>query len=372
MKILLAAGLALSLFTPAAFGQIEAKIKIGILFPASGPGKVFGEDFNRGVKAALGELKAKSPRVFAKVTVVGADSGGLVSQTEKEARRLYGQNRVDVILGGLTYLEALAIGKVALENKRPMISPAAQYWHSKNSFAFFLQPSFFQQGKLLAKFAVKSLGKRNIYILHPKSQYGTYLAKGFYREARQLGAKVPGVESFAAPMTDIAERLTKIQGKKPDLVFLPAFYPDVQQVLRTASARGLRLPFLGSDGWDSPALFNASGVRMAGNYYYTPFSMKNSSPSIRGFAGLYESYFNRTPSPFAALGYEAFTTIMTAFKNTKSVRGKILRDAIAKTVQAEVNTGALVKFDSFGNRLASGVIHSTTNVGPVFFRHAKW
>lgn len=359
-------------FASTANAQIEAKIKIGILFPASGPGKVFGEDFNRGVKAALGELKAKSPQVFQKVTVVGADSGGLVSQTEKEARRLYGQNRVDVILGGLTYLEALAIGKVAAENSKPMISPAAQYWHSKNKYAFFLQPSFFQQGKLLAKFAVQSLGKKNIFILHPNNQYGTYLAKGFYREARKLGAKVPGVASFPTPIDTIPERLAAVRSKKPDLVFMPAFYPDVQQVLRLASVKGLRLPFLGADGWDSPALFNASGVRMAGNYYYTPFSMKNSSPSIRGFAKLYESYFNRTPSPFAALGYEAFTTIMTAFKNTKSVRGKVLREAIAKTVQAEVNTGQAVKFDSFGNRLASGVIHSTTNVGPVFFRNAKW
>lgn len=363
--------LALFLFSYMGYSQIDSKLKVGVLIPQTGLLAEFGNEYSNGIKAALQEIQRSDPKLFSRISLHTSNNEGLTSKTEKMARSLYREERVDIVLGGLNYINSLAIAKVASENKKPSISPSAAYWNrkSENSYSFNMLPSQYHQGRMIAKFTINNLRKNKIFILHPKTQYGIYLAKGFYREAKSIGGNIVGIESFTEELKSLPDTFNKILLKKPDIVFLPAFYHDVLKITKLSSDKGAKITFIGSDGWDSPDLYSSSNPRMiSGNYFFSQFSPKVRNPESIRFFTEYKSLFQMEPTAFAALGYETIHAVVNAFKSIKLLNGNNFKKALISSKFTDLLSGTNIRFDSSGNLLRSGVINATTQAGSVYYK----
>ena len=76
-----------------------------------------------------------------------------------------------------------------------------------------------QQGPVLGEYAVEKLKAKKIAVIDDSTAYGQGLADAFEKTAKAGGAKIVAREHTTDKDTDFKAILTRIKGKKPDLVF---------------------------------------------------------------------------------------------------------------------------------------------------------
>jgi branched-chain amino acid transport system substrate-binding protein len=139
-------------------------------------------------------------------------------------------------------------------------------------------------GKVGATFSVQNLKAKKAFIMSdPSNDYVTNLAKAFEATFTHLCGKIVGKASYnGGNDTDFSSILEKIRAAKPDVVYLPDYYNVVNLVAGQAKAKGITVPFVGGDGWDSSDLDVAAAD---GGYYVNHYD--SSDPRLQG-AELYQ------------------------------------------------------------------------------------
>src|SRR6185369_2143007 len=99
----------------------DKTIKIGALFPLSGPGAYFGAQDKQGIELALEELNKVGVNGY-KFTIQYEDSACSPLPASQAAKRLLDQYKPDVILGEECSDATLAIMPIIEQAKTPMIN----------------------------------------------------------------------------------------------------------------------------------------------------------------------------------------------------------------------------------------------------------
>ncbi len=98
-------------------GANAADIKIGVLYPISGGGAIYGGPAMRGHDLAVEELNAAGGIAGAKVITAGRDSKLNPAAAAAAAKELITKEGVNVLVGGLSSGVGLAISEVARQEK---------------------------------------------------------------------------------------------------------------------------------------------------------------------------------------------------------------------------------------------------------------
>jgi len=130
---------------------------------------------------------------------------------------------------------------------------------------------------------------------------------------------------------------------------MPTYYESAAKCVSQARAAGFRATFVGTDGWDSPALYTLSGGTVRGNYFTTHFSPQEDRDVVKRFAQNFRAAYNTEPDALAALGYDAALLVFDAVKRAGSADRQAITDALAATRDFEGVTG---KFSIDGNHNA--------------------
>jgi branched-chain amino acid transport system substrate-binding protein len=113
-------------------------------------------------------------------------------------------------------------------------------------------------------------------------------------------------------------------------------------VARQAKAAGIKGDmFLGTDGWDSPALLKDAGEEINGAYLTDHFAPDGPLASSQAFVKAYRERYQRDPSALAAQGYDAARLLADAIKRAKGDTPEAIRDAIAETKDFAGATGTI-------------------------------
>ena len=112
--------------------------------------------------------------------------------------------------------------------------------------------------------------------------------KGLSRCSRTVSRRRAGRSSArkATPSTDkdFSAILAKVKAAKPDVVYLPDYYNVVNLVTKQAKEKGITVPFVGGDGWDSSDL----DLKAAdGGYYTNHYSPDDPRPEVKNFLTAY-------------------------------------------------------------------------------------
>jgi ABC-type branched-subunit amino acid transport system substrate-binding protein len=67
-------------------------------------------------------------------------------------------------------------------------------------------------------------------------------------------AVVPGRRSGLQRAVDVTE------GLNPEVIFVPGYYNDVGLIAKQARDKGITVPLIGGDGWDSEQLYAIGGT----------------------------------------------------------------------------------------------------------------
>ena len=341
------------------------EIVIGVYEPMTGPYAAGGQMTMEGVNLAFEQQET----VLGKpIKLVLVDNKSEKVEAANAVARLIEFEKAVAIVG--TYGSACAIPGSEVANKAgvPMMgcSPTNPLVTLGKPYAFracFIDPF---QGAVMANFAVSDLNAKTAVVIQDiASDYAVGLSN-FFREAfiKLTGnpKSIVGLISYQTGDQDFTAQVTYAASKHPDVVFVPAgSYGDAALILKQGKEMGITATFLGGDTWEAPEFIEVGGDAVEGSYFSTHFDATvATTKSTPKFVEDFKKKYNRPPSAFAALGFDAFNLVIDAIKRAGSADPKAIRDALAATKDYEGCTG-MITLDLNGDASKDAIIKTVEN-----------
>ena len=299
---------------------------IGFMAPLSGPQALVGQDQIDGFMLALEQLGGKLGG--APANIVKEDDQLKPEIGQQIVRKLIDKDKVDaivglsfsnVLMGSLPRLAESGVVAIAT-NAGP--SPVAGAQCKPNLFSMAWQND--GAAEAMGKFA-QDRGLKRVYLMAPNYQAGKDMLAGFKRFYK--GQVVDEVYT-QVNQPDYSAEIAQLQAAKPDAVFV--FYPGGMGInfVKQMSQAGLtgKLPLYSVftvDGTTLPSLRDAAvGTTSAAMY-----DAALDTPENRKFVAAFEAKYKRTPSLYAATGYDAANLLDAALRkaggDTKKLAGAV-------------------------------------------------
>lgn len=340
------------------------KYVIGASFELTGNVANYGKSTLSGLKLAVDQVNKAGGVNGKQLVVVESDNKSEPAESGNSVTKLITQDKVVAVVGPATSGCVFAATPVVTSNKVPLIAPCATAPAitvdngQVKEFIFracFIDPF---QGRVMAEFADKTLGVKNVAILHDaSSDYSKGLAEVFEKTLNEKGGKVVAKEAFLAKDIDFKAALTKIKAANPEAIYIPGYYEEVAKIIKQTREIGLNVPLIGCDGWDSPKLVEIAGPEALNNTYFSSaFSVQDQTESVQKFIVDYKAMYQKDPDIFCMQGYNAGLVLADALKRAgDGADGTKLAAAIAATKDLPVASGKLT-YDKDHNPIISAII----------------
>ena len=341
------------------------EVIIGVFEPMTGPLAAGGQQTLEGINLAIEQTTEVLGRP---IKVVLVDNKSEKVESANAVARLIEYEKVVAIVGSYGSGNTIAGGEVANAAGVPVVgcSPTNPLVTLNKPYVFracFIDPF---QGGVVANFAVNNLhAKTAVVIQDIASDYSVGISN-FFREAfiKLTGdpKSVVGLISYQSGDQDFTAQVTYAAGKKPDVVFVPsAGYGDAALIIKQGKEMGITGIFLGGDSWEAPEFIEVGGKAVEGSYYSTHFDASAvTTKAAEKFNKDFQAKYNRLPSAFAALGFDAFNMVIDAIKRAGSADPKAIRDALAVTKDYEGVTG-IITLDLNGDAVKDAIIRKVEN-----------
>jgi branched-chain amino acid transport system substrate-binding protein len=244
------------------------------------------------------------------------------------------QDQVNAVIGEVASSRSIAAAPIAQNAKIPMLTPSSTNPEVTKKGDFIFRSCFIDpyQGAAIAQFAAKTLGAKTAAIMvDRKNDYSTGLEKVIDATFTKFGGKIVATQSYQEGDQDFNAQLTSLKGTNPEVIFVPGYYNDVGLIAKQARDKGITVPLIGGDGWDSEQLYKIGGPALNGSYFTNHYSPYDTEPKVQKFVKDYKARYNSTPDALAATAYDAANIMFDAIKRSKSLSGPDIRDALAAT-----------------------------------------
>jgi len=373
ISVLLLLAVVVSACGGAAAPAAATEIKIAVLAPLSGSQPTFGAMTRDGALLAIEEYsKAHNGGVLGGKTIkaIVEDSQCSPDPAVNAANKVIDQDKVHYIVGEVCSSASIPVSEIANAKKILQISPTStnpdvtvdKEGKTKDYIfrACFIDPF---QGTVGANFALNTLGAKKAFILLDQSNdYVKGLAEFFEAAFVKGGGTVVGKESYNGKTdTDFSAILAKVAEAQPDMVYLPDYYQAVNLVTKQAKDKGINVPFMGGDGWDSSDL---DLVAANGGFFTNHYSPEDPRPEVQNFVNGFKAKYNKTPDALAALAYDATMILLNSIEKAGADDATKVKDAMAAISYQGVS--GLTTFDAQHNPIKAATILEVTPDGIKF------
>lgn len=357
MKKTAAVALAMMMaLSTAACGSASSKdsntLVIGSMGPITGANAVYGTSVKNGATIAVDEINKNGldgEELGVKLELKFEDDQADAQAAANAYFRLLSEG-MDVLLGATTSGACQIVNKLSERDNILMVTPsgsAEDITGPDNVYRIcFTDPS---QGTKIAELISDTLKYKNVAVLYDvSSDYGKGVHDQFIKDAKENGLKIVADQSFNSGDKDFNTQLTTIKSSGADVIFVPGYYQDVSFILTQANQLGIKIPFVGSDGWDGVTNQLGDKATVAdGSIFLSPFFSADTAENVKNFVDTYKEKFNSTPDQFAADAYDGVYAIAKAYKIAQSIDSEKLMEAM-KDVEVDGITGKF-SFDEDGN-----------------------
>ena len=251
-------------------------VRIGVLFPLTGPWAPFGEEAFVSADIARELVNERGGVWGQEVVYVTADVPNPTAATS-EADRLISREGLKVLMG--TYASPLALaGSAVAERNRviywEVIGAADQITERGFRYLFAVAQNTSSYGAAAAEYAATviapALGKApsqlRTAILWEDRPFGTAIGAGVRRRARELGLNIIFDQSYDQFTPDLSPVVLRLRDLRPDVIIATSYYQDAVLFQRQARELGLYVPaFVGtSAGYGLVELADALGSAVNG------------------------------------------------------------------------------------------------------------
>ena len=343
------AGMALAAL---AFGLVGGQalaadpVKIGVYLPLTGQNAFGGQLELEGVQLANKQM----PTVLdgRPVELVIVDNKSDKVEAANAVKRLIERDKVAALIG--SYGSSLAMAGAEITEKakvpgvgtsctNPLVTMGKKYYFR----ACFIDP---YQGAAAATYAVEKLGfKKAAVLMEMTNDYAVGLANFFSRAFKKQGGEIVANLKYSAGDQDFTAQLTELISKKPDIVFMPAYFAEGAIIMKQARELGATFRLMGADAMDNPDTVKLAG-KAAEGFLHTTFPYDPTMPTMSGEAKKFTEVWyaanpGKDPNVNAALGYNAYYLILDAITRANSDKPQAITEALAKTKNLSTPLGSL-------------------------------
>jgi branched-chain amino acid transport system substrate-binding protein len=356
----------------------EKTIKIGALFPMSGPGSYFGAQDKQGVELALEQLNKAGVNGY-KFVVQYEDSSCAPLPATQAAKRLIEQFKPDVIIGEECSDATLAVMPIVEQSKVPLLnagSSSIKVTEPGNPWTFRIMPNEVMQGVNLAENAYKRINARNAVLLFENTNAGIGNAQVFKENFTKLGGKVLAEIGFGRDINDFTAIATRVAGLgKIDVI--PTYTLEGQGLKITqALAQAGITKGGGGDAiqigtiWLPFGFEQKAGKAALGYIRIVQFDPTDTRDVVKDFITTFKAKYNADPTHLNAHAYDQIMLIADVVKRGGKDPQSI-RDGLAATKNYSGVTGS-VEFDKTNQNTKMDTVHYMETKPDMSWTSLKW
>lgn len=301
-----------------------APLKIGVIMSFSGPGAVLGRSVNASIDAWLQmhhNLVGGRP-----VELIRRDDAHAPETARRLAQEMIVQDKIDILMGGSSTPEAVAMGEVSTQAKIPyfIINATSPGVLDKAPYAIrtsYLTPDF---GPPLARWAIRN-GIKTVYAVVADYSSGADTLSSLVDGMAASGGKVVGSVAVPLNTTDFSAYLLRAKDAKADALF--AFVgggPSSINIVKQFGSTGLKgtMKLIGTADLISEELMAAEGPDALDVVTASNYTVDHDSKLNRDYVRIYKQVIpnpmpDDAPSFIAVQAFDALTAIDHAVAGQK-------------------------------------------------------
>lgn len=350
-------------FVSCSKGAKEDVIRIGVFEPQSGDNGAGGKQEVLGIQYAntirpTVTLGGKEYKVVLDIQ----DNQSTTDKAVSAAQQLVA-DKCTIVLGSYGSGVSMAGGPYFRDAKIPAIGVSCTNAGvtAGNDYYFrmcFLDPF---QGSVMANFAKTECGAKKAYVLSMLGEdYGVGLAKNFIIAFKEMGGTVVADETFVEGTSDFSSYIQNAIDLGADVIFAPSATTYAALIIKQAATKGLSIPVLGGDTWESPVISDAQQGTNVKVFVSTAFDENDESGDARKFVSGLKNFMNTNPTmktnnggsdivaAVSALGFDSYNLACDVLELAGTTDGETLKNVLASFNGNGFVTGAL-SFDSNGD-----------------------
>jgi branched-chain amino acid transport system substrate-binding protein len=356
----------------------DKTIKVGALFPMSGPGSYFGAQDKQGVELALEQLNKTGVDGY-KFSVQYEDSSCGPLPATQAAKRLLEQFKPDVVIGEECSDATLAVMPIMEAAKIPLLnagSSAIKVTEPGNPWTFRIMPNEVMQGVNIAENAYKRLNARSAVLLFENTNAGIGNAKVFNETFTKLGGSILAEIGFGRDVNDFTAIATRVAGLgKIDVV---PTYTLEGQGLKITQALAQAGVTKGGGGqaiqlgtiWLPFGFEKKAGNAALGYIRIVQFDPTDPRPQVSDFVSAFKAKYDADPTHLNAHAYDQIMLIADVVKRGGK-DAQSIRDTLAATKAFSGVTGS-VEFDKTNQNDKMDTVHYMETKPDMSWTSLKW
>lgn len=335
-------------------------IKIGVYLPLTGQNAFGGQLELDGVKLAHKLFPTILDRP---VELIVVDNKSDKVEAANSVKRLIERDKVVGIIGTYGSSLALAGGEVAERAKVPVIGTSCTNPLVTQGKKYYFRACFIDpfQGSAAATYAMKNRGfKKAAVLTDVANDYAVGLSAFFKRSFQKMGGELVADLKYSSGDQDFTAQLTELISKKPDIVFMPAYFAEGGIIMKQARELGATFVLMGADAMDNPDTIKIGGKATEG-FLHTTFpydlTMTNMSKEAKEFTDAWKKNFpDKDPNVNSALGYNCYLIMMDAIKRAGKAEPEAIAAALAATKDLPTALGVVTINEGHDAEMPVGII----------------
>jgi branched-chain amino acid transport system substrate-binding protein len=353
-------------------------IKIGGLFPMSGPGAYFGAQDKQGIELAIEQFNKTGVNGY-KLEVKFEDSACSPLPATQAAKRLLEQYKPLVVVGEECSDATLAIMPVMEQAKVPLLnagSSSIKITDPGNPWTFRIMPNEVMQGVDIATHAYKRLNARTAVLLYENTNAGIGNAKVFGDTFKSLGGQILADIGFGRDVNDFTSIATRITGLgKVDVI---PTYTLEGQGLRITQALAQAGVTKGGGGqsiqlgtiWLPFGFEQKAGKASLGYVRIVQFDPTDKREVVQDFIRTFKAKYNQDPTHINAHAFDQILLIADVVRRG-ATDAQSVRDIMAGTKNFSGVTGS-VEFDKTNQNIKMDTIHYMETLPDLSWKALGW
>ncbi len=380
----------LALLMPAALDAQAPPVKVGLLLPYTGVLSVQGIDTTNGFELYLKKIGGKAGG--RPIQLIKEDDEAKPDVALTKLKKLVERDRVDLLVGPVSSVVALAIRNYVHDAGIPLVVPVAftrvltgPQQASPNIFR--IAETTDQSDYPMGAWMIKHTKYRKVIVMATDFVAGRQAVEGFMAGFKAAGGQI--VKEIYAPLNtpDFAPYLTQAGSIKADAVYAWFAGADAIRFVKQYKEYGLseRLPLTGHGVLTDDTILPAIGDAGLGIVTMSSYSAAMDNPENKAFVADYERAHKTWPSRYSEAGWDSAALIVTALdmlKGDLSDQGKA-REALDQALPKIKAPRGPMRFDAYrqvicsiivtkSERRGSRIVNAVIDTIPAVSQEAVW
>ena len=344
---------AAALLAASAAAQAQEPIRIGSFLSVTGPAAFLGDPEQKTLELYVEKINAAGGVNGRKLQLTVYDSAGDAEKARAFAKRLIEQDKVDLIVGGSTTGETMAVVPLVEQAQIPFISLAGAVVIVEPVKKWvFKTPHSDRQACERIFGDMKARGTTKIALISGAGGFDKSMRGQCIGVAKNHGIEIVADEAYGAGDTDMTAQLSKIKNTPGVQAVLNAgFGQGPAIVTKNYKQLGIAAPLYQSHGVASKGYIQlagdaAEGVRLPAAALLVAETLPDSDPQkavVLGYKRDYESRYKSDVSTFGGHAYDGLMIAVQALKKAGSTDKAKVRDAI-ESVRGLMGTAGVFNY----------------------------